>query len=354
MLSKKDLSMKNKPDGQIVYSVFFLILMFFIFIGQLFVSDITVDTISEKYLWKEDLIERYRSFKFDIGDNVFSYAVVGKEGWLFFTGEMSFRNYQKSEPLNVSNIKKLVAIFSQLDAAVKEYGGTFLVVIPPDKSTIYPQYMPDEIPVIGQTTSLDRLIERVEKYSDVRLLDLRPVLLQASNSSQVYYKTDTHWNCFGAFYAYQETLSAVSQDYPKIKTYTLEDFDILSYEWSDFDIAKMMEAKVIDSGVSFIPRFETNFFLDKDYGSLYNVSSLRTVKNLTNREQPDLLIFHDSFYEACLNNFFEPTFGRTISLYYFDVELADMLDMIQKEKPKVVIVEFVERLTEAFLRHLYE
>lgn len=346
--------MKKKADWRRAYSVAFLIIMFSFFIGQLFVSDITADSIPEKYLWKEDLIERYRRFKFNIGDNVFSYAVVGKKDWLFFTGEMSLQNYQKVEPLNVSNIKKLVTIFSQLDETVKEYGGTFLVIIPPDKSTVYPQYMPDEIPVIGQTTSLDRLIERVGKYSDVRLLDLRPVLLQASNSSQVYYKTDTHWNCLGAFYAYQETLSAISQDYPNIKTYTLEDFDILSYETDGFDIARMMEAKVIDSGVSFVPRFETKISLDKDYSSLYNISSLRTVKNLTNSDQPDLMIFHDSFYDACLNNFFEPTFGRTISLHYFDVELVAMLDMIQEEKPKVVIVEFVERFTDAFLRHLYE
>ena len=354
MLSKKDLSKKNKADGRTVYSMIFLIIMFSIFIGQLFVSDITVDTISEKYLWKEDLIEKYRKFKFDIGDNVFSSAVVGKEGWLFFAGEMSLQNYQKSDPLNVSNTKKLVAILSQMDAAVKEYGGTFLVVIPPDKSTIYPQYMPDEIPVIGNTTSLDRLKERVEKNSDLRLLDLRPVLLQASNSSQVYYKTDTHWNCVGAFYAYQEILSAVSEDYPNIKTYTIEDFDINSYEWSDFDIAKMMAAKVVDSGVSFVPRFETKISLDTDYGSRYDISSLKVVTNLTKNDQPDLMIFHDSFYDACLYNFFEPTFGRTISMRYLDVELAAVLDVIQKEKPKIVVVEFVERLIEVFLWHLYE
>lgn len=354
MSSEKDLSMKNKADWRTVYSVFFLIMVFSIFIGQLFISDMTVDSISEKYLWKETLIEKYRKFKFNIGDNVFSYAVVGKDGWLFFTGEMSLKTYQKDAPLNVSNTKKLVAIFSQLDAAVKEYGGTFLVIVPPDKSTIYPQYMPDEIPVIGQTTSLDRLIERVEKHSDVRLLDLRPVLLQASNSSQVYYKTDTHWNCFGAFYAYQETLSTVSEDYPNIKTYTMDDFDILSYEWSDFDIAKMMEAKVVDNGASFVPRFETKISLDKDYGSHYDINSLRVIKNLTNSDQPDLLIFHDSFYDACLYNFVEPTFGRTISVRYLDVELAAMLDIIQKEKPKVVVLEFVERLTEVLLQHLYE
>lgn len=346
--------MKNKADWQTAYSVFFLIMVFSIFIVQLFVSDMTVESIPERYLWKETLIEKYRKFKYDIGDNVFSSALVGKEGWLFFTGEMSLRNYQKNEPLSVSNIKKLVIIFNQLDAAVKEYGGTFLVVVPPDKSTIYPQYMPDEIPVIGQTTSLDRLIERVEKYSDVRLVDLRPVLLQASNSSQVYYKTDTHWNCFGAYYTYQETLSAVSEDYPNIKTYTMDDFDILSYESSDFDIAKMMGAKAVDSVSSFIPRFETKISLDKDYGSHYDIKSLRVLKNLTNSDQPDLLIFYDSFYDACLYNFVEPTFGRTISARYLDIELAAMLDIIQKERPKVVVLEFVERLTEALLQHLYE
>lgn len=354
MLSKKDLSMKNKADGRTVYSVVFLIIMFLIFIGQLFVSDITVDTISEKYLWKEDLIEKYRKFKFDVGDNVFSYAVVGKEDWLFYTGEMSLRNYQKNDPLNISNIKKLTGIFNEIDVTVREYGGTFLVVIPPDKSTIYPQYMPNEIPVIGTTTSLDRLIERVEKYSDVRLLDLRPVLLQASDASEVYYKTDTHWNCLGAFYVYEEILSVLAEDFPYVKAYSAGDFDINSYESGNLDIAKMMEANVVDNVVSFTPRFDTSISLDTDYGRRYGVKSLRVVTNTNNIEQIDLMISHDSFYDACLNEFIKPTFGRTIAMPYTDVDLSVMLQVIEKEKPDIVIVEFAERLMDYFLWRMYE
>jgi hypothetical protein len=66
------------------------------------------------------------------------------------------------------------------------------------------------------------------------------------------------------------------------------------------------------------------------------------------------MIFHDSFYPACLNSFVEPTFGSTISLHYGDASLADQLQLIEREKPDIVILEFVERQMEALVRHFNE
>jgi len=352
MMTKRDSSVKNKPFQQKAYSITFLVIVFSIFLSQLFTPGITLDTIPEKYLWKKDLIEKYRKFKFGVGDKVFSGAVVGKEGWLFYTGEMSLRNYQKIDPLNISNIKKLVGVLNQIDATVRSYGGTLLVVVPPDKSTVYPQYMPDEIPVIGSTVSLDRLIERVGAHGDFSFLDLRPALIRASETSQVYYKTDTHWNCLGAYYAYEEIMSGFEEDL-NLHSYALNDFEITSLETGRFDIATMMEANIKEEMLVFTPKFKTAISTERNYVSDYDVESLRVVRN-SDQESPNLMVFHDSFYDVCLGSFIELTFGRTISISYGDVELVEMLNIIEKEKPDVVIVEFAERFMDYFLWHLYE
>lgn len=346
--------MKSNTGWQKVYSIIFLVIVFSAFLGQLVSPGITVNTIAEEYLWKRSLIERYREYKFAVGDRIFSDAIIGQEGWLFYIGDMSIRNYQQTEPINVSNIKKIVGIFEKMSAEVKEYGGTLLVVIPPDKSTIYPQYMPDEIQVIGTTTSLDRLVERVNKHGDFRLLDLRPAFIEASQSLQLYYKTDTHWNCFGAYYAYEEIISSLSEDYPKLQGYSLNDFEITILEEEKQDIAKMIEADIKENIMSLSPRFETAVFEDIAYGSRYGLEVLRVIANQNKRDQPSLMIFHDSFYNACLNSFIEPTFGRTMTVAYKDLEFAAMLELIEKEKPEIVIVEFVERFMDFIIWHMYE
>lgn len=239
--SKLEISMKNKAFQRRAYSVLFIAVVFTSLLAQLFVPEVTLDSISEKYSWKKSLINQYRSFKYGIGDRVFADAVVGEDGWLFFTGNLTLKNHQRVTPLNVSNIKKLVNALNQINAQVNEYGGTLVVVIPPDKSTVYPQYMPEEIPVIGTVTSLDRLIERLNKSSDIQLIDLRPVLTRASETTQVYYKTDTHWNCAGAFYAYKEILSGLAVMYPDLHVHPIEDFTITSQK-KQLDLAKTIGA----------------------------------------------------------------------------------------------------------------
>lgn len=351
--TQKEPSVRVKPDWRRAYSIVFLAIVFSMLVLQLFVPEITPDTISEKYLWRKSLISAYSKVKFGMGDQVFWNAIVGKEGWFFLTGELSLQNYQKNDPLKVSSIKKLAAFLNQINEAVARYGGTFIVVVPPDKSTVYPQYMPDEIPVIGTVTSLDRLIERVNKFSDIRLLDLRPSLLGASTETQLYYKTDTHWNCLGAFYAYEEIILEIAKEYPDIPVHTLNDFEISISQKTYLDLARIMNINVKEELMSAVPDLDGTISVDYDHMAEYSNKSLRVVVN-SNKELPTLMVFHDSFYSACLNVYLEPSFGQTISIPYNDVEMAEMLQMIEREQPDVVILEFVERLMEHVMQKFGE
>jgi hypothetical protein len=267
---------------------------------------------------------------------VFPSVVVGKDGWLFYTEYLSLRNYQKNDPLKNRDIKNLLVILERIDTEVRQYGGTFLVVIPPDKSTIYPQYMPDEIPLIGTETSMDRLVERVETYSDIQLLDLRPILMQARESSPVYYKTDTHWNCIGAFYAYEAIMSGLLDKYPNLQAYSLDDFKIAYSEGATLDFAAMMGVDIKESKMSVSPKFQTTF------------------SGNSGETSPDLMIFNDSFYTACLDEFVEPTFSHVTSTAYKDIEMKQLLEMIKSEQPDIVVLEFVERFMDFVQNHFSE
>lgn len=344
--------MKNKTFWLKGYPVFFVVSFFIILSGQLFVSDITLDSISEKYLLRKGLIKTYNNFKYQIGDRVFANAVIGKDGWFYYTGDMSIQDYQKTSPMNMGNIKRITKILNKFKEKTDKYGGLFLLVIPPDKSTVYPQFMPDEIPVIGQISSLDRLLDYINKNSQIQVLDLRPILGSASKFNDIYYKTDSHWNCYGAFYAYDEILARFAIAYPGIHHYSLSDFDITSSQDSLLDIPSLMGLSVNEDRMNATPKFHSEITIIPALDKNYKGASLKIVANAKGEGLPSLMIFHDSFYTACLNAFVEPTFSSTISLHYGDSQLANYLDMISAEKPDIVIVEFVERQMDYFYRHL--
>jgi len=65
---------------------------------------------------------------------------------------------------------------------------------------------------------------------------------------------------------------------------------------------------------------------------------------------PNALVIHDSFYTECLNQFLEPQFSRAVFSHYENSPLPDYLQLIESEKPDVVIVEFAERHIEYFFK----
>src|SRR5580700_382880 len=76
-----------------------------------------------------------------LGPEVNDRIIVGKEGWLFYSKDEKF---------------------------LADRGIPFLVVIPPDKQTIYPEYLPDEFRGFPTPSRLDQLITRLrERHSPV-------------------------------------------------------------------------------------------------------------------------------------------------------------------------------------------
>ena len=335
-----------------MYSRLFIALVFSVLMWQLVVPEFSLETIPDEYRWRETLVTLYMRYKYTAGDRVFPNAVIGREGWFFFTGDTGIHGYQKTYPLNFSNVKKMNALLAQIGEAAEKNGGTFLVMVAPDKSTIYHQYMPVQIPVIGEESSADRYFENLMGLDPSTVLDLRPALMSASGQSQVYYKTDSHWNCEGALIAYREVAFNLAEIDPRVYVYDRGDFEFLVSQDTVLDISKMMKLEVMEGAVEAVPAFpvqsviETRQLLQAD-------SSMKIVSN-PGQDLPRLMIFHDSFYPTCFENFIHPTFGVTMSVPYQDVKLPELLGLIETEKPDFVVVEFIERNFEFFLRHFVD
>ena len=144
----------------------------------------------------------------------------------------------------------------------------------------------------------------------------------------VYFITDTHWNDYGAFIAYQEVLKRLVKKFPLLYPLTLSNFTLSVHPNKGLgDLAVMLSLNgwLHDSQVQLM---------------------LKSASPLQERKIPKALIFHDSFVFP-LKVYLEYHFDKTI-LRHWD-EHAFNFALIEQEKPDVVLLEIAERCSYALL-----
>jgi len=75
-----------------------------------------------------------------------------------------------------------------------------------NKHSIYPEHLPGSLRPVSEKRRLDQLLDYMGARSDVRLIDVRPALLEAKKEKRVYHWTDSHWNDLGAYHAYRAVM----------------------------------------------------------------------------------------------------------------------------------------------------
>jgi len=256
---------------------------------------------------------------------VSSKVVLGKDDWLFYSD--SINDYQGLSPLTEEQLQSMAKNLKEQRDWLAERGIYDLVVIVPNKETIYPEYLPDYFRRYNQETRLDQLMNFLELNSDVKILDLRDVLLQAKTQYPVYYHTDTHWNKYGAFVGYSEILKQLSNVFPDLQSPSTSDYDVTVRSYlGNGDLAGMltMGGTFHEQGAEVVFKGNESAIQKKPEGAL---------------------MFGDSFYNA-LEPYLSATFEKFVKapwLQKFDTSL------VEKEQPQVVISVMVERDIAYFL-----
>jgi hypothetical protein len=96
---------------------------------------------------------------------------------------------------------------ARLHASLAARGIRFIVGIPPNTSTIYPDHVPRWARNEGRRTEYDALLEAL-RARGVPAVDLRPPLRAARATHDVYYHHDTHWNSRGALIGFNTMAAA--------------------------------------------------------------------------------------------------------------------------------------------------
>jgi hypothetical protein len=158
--------------------------------------------IADRFPLRTNMIESYDWLKFSVFDDSSSPVVMrGRDGWLFL-GEPQVRAYISGayDPPN-ADLDYIVQVYRSRADFCRAHGARYVVAFAPDKSSVYPEYLPAGMR-LNHPTVLERLVPRL-RAAGVDTLDLTAAVVAAKEQGDVFSHGDTHWNARGAYAGYR-------------------------------------------------------------------------------------------------------------------------------------------------------
>src|SRR5215208_5173534 len=185
-----------------------------------------ISHFQENFFKKTFLIEKANGFRMKLGDRILPISLIGSDGWVDYTGDGNIDDFQNLKQF--TNKKALLKNLNALDQYLKSQGITFLIVVPPNKATIYPDKLPEQIKSLSTRSRLDQFITLLKAHHLPIFVDLRPSLQSARQSQDVYFKeNNTHWNGYGAFVAYTAIINVLKSSHPELRAYEATELKLM-------------------------------------------------------------------------------------------------------------------------------
>lgn len=268
--------------------------------------------------------------------------------WLFLTYEHAGNNPRKSRPFSPGELERCKQLIDTHVALAAKAGAKYILLITPDKQTVYPELYPRK-----RNIRYEQLLDYMHARSDVPFPDLRGPLSRAKAEHDVYYKTDSHWNEYGAHAAYMCVGEILRGWYPQIHLDPLSEFDTVEtptppyavcyygdLPWllgfgdlykEHYSYLSLRHPRKAHKTDETIPIDEVNRL-----GGYYPYATEQNDPSL-----PTAVVFHDSF-GARLAPLLSEHFRRVV----FVPESVYDAAVVEREHPDVVIFEIVERKLE--------
>lgn len=128
----------------------------------------------------------------------------GKDGWLFLGNRYddTVAKLKLAQRPASEDIDREEQLFKDLAQAAETKGASVALLIGPNKSSIYPEFLPDEIEP-SATRYVTFFTEQLKAVPNLNVIDPVDDLLRVKEGAGLlYFRTDTHWNNQGAFLAF--------------------------------------------------------------------------------------------------------------------------------------------------------
>ncbi|WP_300162693.1 hypothetical protein [Solidesulfovibrio sp.] len=278
-------------------------------------------------------------------------VIKGKSDWLFLSQENNdlnvIQDYRSVRLFTQKQLERWVDVYKDRQDWLANRNIRYLIVVAPNKETVYPEFLPKKFNKVSPVSRMDQLVSALEA-AGVPVLDLRPTMELVKRQALAYYRTDTHWTTFGAFAGYVQIMKRLGQWFPQFEPEIRGEFDIAITPDLNGGLASMLALSDYfpESRVTFTPRFQRRAVETAAMHPVQPYFQPTVVMDTHDPARPNVVVFRDSFAHELIP-FLSEHFNKTTYLWPYpstsrDVRFFDK-DFIEKEKPALVIDEFVER-----------
>lgn len=277
-------------------------------------------------------------------------VILGDNGWMFL-GDNYNSVFKKSLSTYTAPIKLIAdndKFLNQLEVISKENNANFEFIVFPNKHSIY-----------GENIGLDTKVHSYSFFNKRRLSNVNMISyfrdIKNKSNYDLYFRTDTHWNDFGAFYGYQYIMSnTLNGKYKKLP----DTINFNKVEDKGGDLARFLNLQniAVDQNVSVVDSFvdkvirinlKTNQVSNEGIAGKINNSEIKVPIKIVNENALNslkVLWLHDSFGRA-MSSYMHLTFTEVTHQHYnyaFQDEFA-FKKLVSDVKPNVIILSVVER-----------
>jgi SGNH hydrolase-like domain, acetyltransferase AlgX len=268
--------------------------------------------------------------------------VIGKYGRFLVKEELSHRGFRSRGAFTKKQLAELAQWYEFQQEAAGAVGAKFLLVIVPNKVTVYPESWPEHLTRRVDRNRTDQLVAYLREHTSVSVLDLRGHLLEARNKypRDLYEHYDSHWNDMGAFIGARFIAKALHEfpTLPKVRIPKMNQYRF-SYESTAGDLLEM-------NGVLFAKDRISPIMTPLD-GSCAPPAGLQVTRSpryfrfvCPGAPRGKLLIMYDSFMGRLIK-YLIPFFRETAMYHRSSYMIHPTL--LERHQPTVLIDQIVER-----------
>ena len=295
------------------------------------------------YYGRVDLIRLFSRTRSHLGDQLINDAILTPDRKFLNGNYNNLNDFQNTWPFTQRELERIYSKLTKIEMRLTRKDIPLIIIIPPNKNTIYPELMPKEIPVIGEESRLDQVIHYLEERDGPYIIDMRERFFLEKQEHKLYYNTDSHWTPYGAYLGYEAIIMEINKYIPEVTPKPFEAFKLekrqaggnLSKSLANLDISEDFYRIVPVEGEKAPERVFLKRGEDRDY-----------INILVNSDSslPRLLVFRDSFCNDLI-----PYLTQNFSHSVFVLNDVDEF-LFESETPQVVIIEYAERFLDRLLR----
>ena len=297
------------------------------------------------------LVKKYNQFKYYVlrTSPLPKSVIIGKDGWLFLGN--SYSNVIDEtigySTFSGNDLDTLLSIIKEREQWLSERNINYYLCIAPNKHSVYYKKTPNYIKYKPDETKLN-ILKSYLHNNNFELIDLKDNFHQHIDSIRLFHKTNTHWNEFGAFLGYQVLLNKIKLDFPEINILTINDFNIDTIISKKEDLTNMIKIEILENKIRLNLKYkQKSFKIESELKVPENY--FRKPNNYEQRYKSSnklkVLIFRDSFSSAMIK-YISESFGECVFIWHHDFNK----ELIEREKPDIVIHEIVERSIEVLMK----